>query len=195
MKIGYARVSTEDQNPELQMDALKEAGCDEIYTDTISGSTDSRPQFDLMLNHKLRRGDILVAWKLDRIGRSLQHLIGVVNDLKERGIDVKILDFDLDTSTSGGKLMFHIFGAIAEFERDLIRERTNAGLKAARARGRTGGRPQTLDDDAIQIIVATMKGNDKLSISAICRQFDISRATYYRHIHPLLTDPPQAHGE
>ena len=144
--IGYARVSTGDQNPELQIDALTSAGVQrrDIFTDHgQSGSKASRPQWDRCLDH-LEPGDTLVVWKLDRAGRSVQHLVNLVNDLRERGIGFKTIDGQIDTTTSGGRLVFHIFSAMAEFERDLITERTQAGLATARAQGRTGGRPRTI---------------------------------------------------
>src|ERR671916_533654 len=145
MDIGYARVSTGEQTLDLQLDALKTAGCGKVYTETASGAKAERPGLDEVLGY-LRQGDTLVVWRLDRLGRSLQHLIEVVAALAERGIGFKSLTEQIDTTTPGGKLVFHVFGALAEFERDLIRERTHAGLAAARARGRTGGRPKVLAD-------------------------------------------------
>src|SRR3712207_6085330 len=139
MLIGYARVSTLDQTLALQQDALRAAGCERIFTDTASGARADRPGFADVLGH-LRHGDTLVVWRLDRLGRSLEHLIETIRHLQEQGIQFKSLQEQLDTATSGGKLVFHVFGALAEFERDLIRERTQAGLVAARARGRVGGR-------------------------------------------------------
>src|SRR5215210_2833844 len=132
MLIGYARVSTLDQTLALQQDALTAAGCEQLYTDTVSGSVTERPGLAQALSH-LRAGDTLVVWRLDRLGRSLVHLIDTITDLQQRGIHFKSLQEQLDTMTSGGKLVFHVFGALAEFERDLIRERTRAGLAAARA--------------------------------------------------------------
>lgn len=144
--IGYARVSTDDQNPGLQEDALKAAGCERIYTDRgYSGARMHRPAYDRMLE-TLREGDTLVCWKLDRIGRSTSGLVELVNDLRDRGVAFRSLTEGIETDTPGGKLVFHIFAALAEFERDLIRERTREGLRAARARGRQGGRPAKLDD-------------------------------------------------
>jgi DNA invertase Pin-like site-specific DNA recombinase len=143
MLIGYARVSTIDQTLALQQDALAEAGCEKIFTDTASGSLAERPGLAEAVTFA-RAGDTLVVWRLDRLGRSLRHLIDTVATLDERGIHLHSLQEQLDTSTSGGKLVFHVFGALAEFERDLIRERTQAGLTAARARGRVGGRRRTL---------------------------------------------------
>jgi len=146
MLIGYARVSTQDQTLDLQTDALKRDGCEKIFPDMTSGAKSERPGLQDAMDH-LRPGDTLVVWRLDRLGRTLKHLIATITDLNEKGIGFKSLQENMDTTTSGGKLIFHIFGALAEFEREVIRERTNAGLHAARARGRLGGRPkiQTLD--------------------------------------------------
>ncbi len=144
MLLGYARVSTLEQTLALQQDALTQAGCERTFTDTASGSQDVRPGLTEALDFA-RPGDTLVVWRLDRLGRSLRHLIDTVALLQERGIGFKSLQEQIDTTTSGGKLVFHVFGALAEFERDLIRERTQAGLLAARARGRLGGRPRALD--------------------------------------------------
>jgi len=141
--IGYARVSTQDQHLHLQRDALTSAGCLKIYTDTVSGSTTERRGLDEALGY-LRPGDTLVVWRLDRLGRSLKHLITRITELNDRTIGFKSLTENIDTTTSGGKLIFHIFGALAEFERDIIKERTNAGLEAARTRGKFGGRPKAL---------------------------------------------------
>jgi DNA invertase Pin-like site-specific DNA recombinase len=136
--VGYARVSTHDQHLNLQLDALNAAGCERIFTDTIGGSSTQRPGLDEALTY-LRSGDSLVVWRLDRLGRSLRHLIGTVGQLQSNGVGFRSLQESIDTATPGGKLVFHVFGALAEFERDLIRERTQAGLAAARARGRRGG--------------------------------------------------------
>ena len=149
MKVGYARVSTNDQHLRMQEDALKSAGCEEIYHDIASGVKTARPGLDDALTY-LRAGDTLVVWKLDRLGRSIQHLIQTVKLLNDRQIGFQSLQENINTTTSGGKLIFHMFSALAEFERDLIQERTQAGLKAARARGRMGGRPPLLDDKQIE---------------------------------------------
>ena len=143
MLIGYARVSTQDQTLNLQKDALEKAGCQKIFTDIASGAKQERKGLEDALSH-VREGDTLVVWRLDRLGRSITHLIQTVSGLAERGVGFKSLTENIDTTTSGGKLVFHIFGALAEFERDIIRERTTAGLQAARARGRKGGRPKAL---------------------------------------------------
>src|SRR3982750_2847449 len=150
MQIGYARVSTDEQNLNLQRDALKKADCHRIFTDTVSGTKAKRPGLEQALSH-LRPGDTLVVWRLDRLGRSLRHLIDTVTDLQEEEIGFKSLTESIDTTTSGGKLVFHIFGALAEFEREIIRERTQAGLQAARARGRYGGPKHKLSEKQVAI--------------------------------------------
>lgn len=182
MNVGYARVSTGDQNLDLQRDALTAAGCDEskIFTDRLSGSKDDRPGLAQALEY-VRAGDTLVVWRLDRLGRSLSHLIKVTTELEHRGIGFKSLQEGIDTTTSGGKLVFHIFGALAEFERSLIRERTNAGLKAARARGRNGGRPKLLD--ARKLAVAeTLLRDPKLTVAEVAEQVGIARSTLYTYL-------------
>ena len=150
MLIGYARVSTADQTLALQRDALEKAGCERIFTDTASGARTERIGLDEAIDH-LREGDTLVVWRLDRLGRSLKHLIETITSLNNRKIGFKSITESIDTTTSGGKLIFHIFGALAEFERDIIRERTQAGLTAARARGRKGGRPRVLTPKKVQM--------------------------------------------
>src|SRR3954470_17476879 len=180
MQIGYARVSTNEQNLDLQRDALKTAGCEQIYTDQVSGTTAQRPGLEQALSH-LRTGDTLVVWRLNRLGRSLKHLIETVNDLQEKGIGFKSITESLDTTTSGGKLVFHIFGALAEFEREIIRERTQAGLQSARARGRTGGRPKALTDKQVDML-NQLAANKNRSVDEICRTLGISRMTYYRYV-------------
>src|SRR3712207_4541929 len=153
MRIGYARVSTTDQNLQLQTDALQAAGCDRVFTDMVSGARGARPGLRAALE-ACRPGDTLVVWKLDRLGRSLSHLVGTVRDLGAQGVGFTSLQEQLDTTTTGGKLVFHIFAALAEFGRDLIRERTTAGLTAARARGRKGGRPKGVDQKKQQAALA-----------------------------------------
>jgi DNA invertase Pin-like site-specific DNA recombinase len=180
MLVGYARVSTQDQHLDLQKDALLKAGCEKIFHDVASGAKTSRPGLDDALAY-MREGDTLVVWKLDRLGRSLRHLIDVVNDLNERNIGFRSLQESIDTTTPGGKLIFHVFGALAEFERELIRERTFAGLHAARARGRLGGRPKALDEKKIAMVKALMENPDH-SIKDICDIVGVSRATLYRYI-------------
>jgi DNA invertase Pin-like site-specific DNA recombinase len=167
MLIGYARVSTLEQNLDLQEDALKAAGCKKIYTDKTGGAKAERPGLERALAD-VRPGDSLVVWKLDRLGRSLKHLIETVTDLSERGVGFRSLQEAIDTTTSGGKLIFHVFGALAEFERDIIRQRTLAGLAAARARGRKGGRPRHLDDKKKRHAV-TLHSDPTNSVKDICR--------------------------
>jgi DNA invertase Pin-like site-specific DNA recombinase len=149
MLIGYARISTADQNLDLQRDALKKAGCKRLFTDQMSGARADRPGLAEALSHA-REGDALVVWRLDRLGRSLPNLIEVVAELERRGVGFKSLTESIDTTTTGGKLIFHIFGALAEFEKNVIRDRTVAGLQAARKRGRVGGRPRSMSDDKLQ---------------------------------------------
>ena len=147
MNIGYARVSTKDQSLDLQVDALRRAGCDKVYQEVVSGAKAERPVLDALLAD-LRPGDVLVIWKLDRLGRSLRHLVELASALLEKGVGLKSLNDPIDTTTSSGRLTFNLFASLAEFERDLIRERTQAGLTAARARGRLGGRPKGLAPQA-----------------------------------------------
>ena len=169
MKIGYARVSTSDQSVYMQKQALKQAGCEKIFSDTASGVRADRVGLDNAMTH-LRAGDTLVVWKLDRLGRSLQNLIQIIKLLQENKIGFQSLQENIDTTTSGGKLVFHIFSALAEFERDIIRERTNAGLQAARARGRLGGRPYLLPPKDI-IRVKKLYAARENTVIEICRIF------------------------
>ena len=180
MLIGYARISTLDQTLALQQDALTQAGCEHIYTDTVSGSVTERPGLTQALSH-LRSGDTVVVWRLDRLGRSLAHLIDTIRDLQERGVGFRSLQEQIDTTTSGGKLIFHVFGALAEFERDLIRERTHAGLAAARARGRLFGRPKVLSPQEVKQL-RTLAKDDRNTVGEICQTLGVSRATYYRYL-------------
>jgi DNA invertase Pin-like site-specific DNA recombinase len=180
MLIGYARVSTHEQTLNLQRDALEKAGCTKIFTDTASGAKTEREGLEQALVY-VRKGDTLVVWRLDRLGRSLPHLITTLTGLEERGIGFKSLTENIDTTTSGGKLIFHIFGALAEFERNLIRERTLAGLAAARARGRKGGRPKSLTPEQIRIAQA-LYDDPTNAIADICRTLKITRFTLYRYI-------------
>ena len=180
MLIGYARISTAEQNLDLQVDKLKAAGCDRIFSDCISGSKSDRPGLIEALDFA-RSTDVLVVWKLDRLGRSLSHLIDTVQKLTERGIEFKSLQENLDTVSSGGKLLFHIFGAIAEFERDLIRERTLAGLESARARGRKGGAKKLLNKSQIKAGQELARDRTR-SVAEICEFLKCSPSTYYRHI-------------
>jgi len=180
MLIGYARVSTHEQTLNLQQDALTKAGCTKIFTDTASGAKTERKGLDEAL-HYVRKSDILVVWRLDRLGRSLPHLITTMTDLEERGIGFKSLTENIDTTTSGGRLIFHIFGTLAEFEGNLIRERTQAGLQSARARGLKGGRPKALTGKQLAI-AQSLYDDPKNSIPEICRTLKISRATLYRSL-------------
>ena len=182
MNVGYARVSTGDQNLDLQRDALLAAGCDasKIFTDRLSGGKDDRPGLAQALEY-VREGDTLVVWRLDRLGRSLSHLIRTTTGLEERSVGFKSLQEGIDTTTSGGKLVFHIFGALAEFERSLIRERTNAGLKAARARGRNGGRPKLLDARKLAVAESLLR-DPKLTVAEVAEQVGIARSTLYTYL-------------
>lgn len=180
MLIGYARISTAEQNLDLQMDKLKAAGCDRIFSDCISGSKSDRPGLNDALSFA-RSTDVLVVWKLDRLGRSLSHLINTVQQLTERGIEFKSLQENLDTVSPGGKLLFHIFGAISEFERDLVRERTIAGIESARIRGRKGGAKKILSNSQIKIGKEVACDRTR-SVKEICELLNCSPSTYYRHI-------------
>lgn len=180
MKIGYARVSTNDQNLDLQRDALKAAGCGKIIEDTASGGKTQRAGLD-RVKEQLRSGDVLVVWRLDRLGRSLRHLIELMTELEGQGIGFQSVTEAIDTTTPGGKLIFHIFGALAEFERNLIRERTKAGLEAARARGRKGGRRPKLDGNKRRLAVDLYRGKQH-SIDVICQMVGISKPTLYKYV-------------
>lgn len=180
MLIGYARVSTQEQTLVLQLDALQKAGCSKVFTDTISGSKQERLGLSQALEF-MRVGDTLVVWKLDRLGRSLKHLIETITLLHNKGIGFKSLTEQIDTTTSGGKLIFHVFGALAEFERDLIRERTQAGLAAARARGKRGGRPALLDEKKRKLLL-TLYADKTNSVADILSTLHISKSTLYRYI-------------
>jgi len=182
MRIGYARVSTGEQKMDLQIDALEETGCERIYKEKTSGAAKSRPELERCLE-SLRNGDTLVVWRLDRFGRSLKDLVSKMETLEEKGADFVSATEGIDTTTAQGKLTFHIFGALAEFERELNRERTMAGLRAARERGRVGGRPRALDEEDIPELQALMK-DPNVSTSDICERFGISKATLYRYVGP-----------
>ncbi|MGD1950750.1 MAG: recombinase family protein [Leptolyngbyaceae cyanobacterium] len=181
MSIGYARVSTYDQTLDLQLDALKADGCDRIFTDEgVSGAKSSRPEWDKCLD-QLRKGDVLVIWKLDRAGRSTKHLIEVSEFLEFKGVELRSIQDQIDTSTAMGKFFFRTMASIAELERDIIKERTEAGLKAARARGRKGGRKPSITKG--QILEAKRLANaGEMTISDICKEVGISRASYYRAV-------------
>jgi Site-specific recombinases, DNA invertase Pin homologs len=176
--LGYARVSTVDQNPDLQVDALRAAGCYRVFVDKAGGTSTARPELDKVLD-QLRSGDTLVVWKLDRLGRSLRHLVETVAGLDERQVGFRSLQESIDTTTPGGKLIFHVFAALAEFERDLILERTRAGLAAARARGRRGGRPRVMTPE--KLAVARHMYSKEHTIDAIAKTLGVSRASIYRH--------------
>ena len=181
MLVGYARVSTGEQNLNLQIDALKHAGCERIFQDQVSGSVKNRPNLEHALGFT-RSGDTLVVWRLDRLSRSLKDLIETVTLIESKGAQLKSLHESIDTASSSGKLIFHLFGALAEFERNLIKERTLAGLQAARARGRKGGRPPSLDSEK-RILVVRLYNEKKHSIIQICKMMGISKPTLYKYIH------------
>lgn len=183
MKIGYARISTIDQNLDLQKDALEKVGCERIFYDKVSGTKTERKGLTETLNYA-RKGDVVVVWKLDRLGRSLKHLIEVINYLDEKGIGLASVQESIDTTTPGGKLIFHVFGAMAEFERELIRERTQAGLAAARARGKKGGRPKVMDKKKIAIAKSMMADKD-ISVNDICKTLNVSKSTLYRNLREI----------
>ena len=181
MRVGYARVSTFEQNLDLQKDALKKAGCKKIFVDKVSGVAAARPGIEDAISY-LREGDTLVVWRLDRLGRSLKHLIELVGHLEGKNIGFHSLQESIDTSSSGGRLVFHFFGALAEFERNLIQERTKAGLAAARARGKKGGRPKALNDQQRELVVKLYNERNN-SIKEICEMMKISKPTLYSYLH------------
>jgi DNA invertase Pin-like site-specific DNA recombinase len=180
MLVGYARVSTQDQKPQLQLDALKAAGCGRIFEEKASGAQRERPGLKDALEF-LREGDTLVVWKLDRLARSLRQLLETVELLEGRGIGLRSLTESIDTTTPGGRLIFHIFGALAEFERSVIRERTSAGLASARTRGRVGGRPPAMTAGDIAV-AKTLLANSEISVKEIARRQGVSVSTLYKHI-------------
>lgn len=191
MKIGYARVSTKEQNLTLQLDALEKEGCKKVFEEKISGAKADRPELRKMID-QLREGDVIVTWKLDRLGRSLRDLVNLVNEIQDKGAGLKSLNDSIDTTTPQGKLTFHLFASLAEFERDIIRERTKAGLEAARARGRKGGRPKGLSKEAEDkaMIAETLykQGRDPndnrkvMSVTKICDHLGIARSTLYKYL-------------
>lgn len=178
MIFGYDRVSRASQNPDLQTDALNRVGCNRIFSDVVCGAKDKLPELDNLLSH-LREGDTLIVWKLDRLGRTLKQLIQLVEDLKQSGINFASLTEGIDTRTASGKFFFHIIGAVAEYEREIIRERTKAGLASARARGRLGGRPRK-HSDKVFAAAKNMAENSTDTIKDICKELGISRTSYYR---------------
>ena len=180
MLVGYARVSTQDQNPELQLDALKGAGCEKVFEEKASGAKRDRPELAAALSF-MRKSDTLVVWKLDRLARSLKQLMETVEDLSARGVGFRSLTEAIDTTTSGGRLVFHIFGALAEFERGIIRERTTAGLEAARARGRVGGRPKSLTEDDLGVARTLLK-DGQLTIAQVAERLGVAPSTLCVHV-------------
>lgn len=180
MIFGYARISTLDQNHALQMDALHAAGCDKIITETASGSRTDRAELSGLIEN-CRSGDVIVVWRLDRLGRSLRHLIELSEQLQARGIALRSLNESIDTSTASGRFMFSILGALGQMEREIIVERTKAGLRAAAARGRRGGRPPALDDAKVRAAKA-MLASGTMSAGEVARQLGVSASTLYRHL-------------
>ncbi len=183
MKIGYARVSTQEQNLSLQLDALQTAGCATIYQEKVTTAKKERPELQKLMG-QIRTGDVVVVWKLDRLGRSLKDLVSLVNEMQGKGTEFQSLNDHIDTTTPQGKFTFHLFAALAEFERDIIRERTKAGLAAARARGRKGGRPKGLSKEArhTAIIAERLYQDRELTVKQICQQLSISRGTFYNYL-------------
>nr|WP_294548524.1 recombinase family protein [uncultured Rhodopila sp.] len=180
MRVGYARVSTQDQTPALQLDALKAAGCERVFQEKASGAQRDRPELAAALDY-MRGGDTLVVWKLDRLARSMKQLIETVEKMEARQIGFRSLTEAIDTTTAGGRLVFHVFAALAEFERSVIRERTTAGLAAARARGRKGGRPRSLTEKDIAAARA-MLSNPDITVDEVARRLGVGPATLYRHL-------------
>ena len=183
MKIGYARVSTRDQHLELQLDALNKAGCETIYQEKVSGASTSRPELERLLT-QLRTGDTVYIYKLDRLGRSLKHLLQVVGDFQQLGVGLVSLTDAINTTSAQGRLVFNLFASLAEFERELIRERTHAGLAAARARGRVGGRQRGLSEQAERtaIIAETLYREQQLGVNEIAQRLNISKVTLYKYL-------------
>ncbi|WP_299072651.1 recombinase family protein [Accumulibacter sp.] len=180
MLIGYARVSTRDQKPHLQLDALQEAGCERVFEETASGAKRDRPELKAVLDF-MRAGDNLVVWKLDRLARSTRQLLETVEALELRGIGLKILTQNIDTTNAGGRLIFTVFSAIAEFEREIIRERTRAGLDAARSRGRTGGRPRALSDKDLKE-ARVLLTDPEITVEDVARRLGVGPSTLYRYL-------------
>lgn len=180
MLIGYARVSTQDQNPQLQLDALSAAGCEKIFVEKASGAQRDRPELQAALDY-MRSGDTLVVWKLDRLARSIKQLIETVEMLEAKNMGLRSLTEAIDTTTSGGRLVFHIFAALAEFERSIIRERTKAGLASAHARGKTGGRPPALTETDIAAAKALLRDPD-ITVADVAQRLGVSLSTLYQHL-------------
>ena len=183
MKIGYARVSTKHQNLSLNKDTLLKEDCELIFEEKVGGAKSDRPELRRMLD-QLRKGDIVIIWKLDRLGRSLRDLVNLVTEIQDKGAGLKSLNDSIDTTTPQGKLTFHLFAALAEFERDIISERTKAGLEAARARGRKGGRPKGLSKSAHHkaIIAKSLYEQQQMSVKEICSQLCVARSTFYKYL-------------
>lgn len=182
MDVGYVRVSRAEQEPDLQRRELEAAGCGRIYEEKVSSREETRPQLEAALDY-CREGDRLVVWRLDRLGRSIKELIQLVGDLEERGVEFRSLRESLDTSTPGGRLVFHVFASMAEFERDVIRERTMAGLEAARARGRKGGRKPVMDEKKVAL-ARKMMADRETSATEVAEILGVSKATLYRYVGP-----------
>ena len=180
MLVGYARVSTQDQNPALQLDALKTVGCERVFIEKASGAQRNRPELLAALDY-IREGDGLVVWKLDRLARSLSQLIETVAMLEQRGVGLRSLTESIDTTTAGGRLIFHVFGALAEFERAVIRERTQAGLAAARSRGKIGGRPRKVTENDIRAAKAMLADGD-ITVSEVAKRLNIAPSTLYKYL-------------
>ncbi|MBL8668291.1 MAG: recombinase family protein [Rhodospirillales bacterium] len=180
MLVGYARVSTQDQNPALQLDALNGAGCGKVFTEKASGALRERPQLKAALDY-VRAGDTLVVWKLDRLARSIKQLIETVEEMGERKIGLRSLTEAIDTTTAGGKLVFHVFAALAEFERGVIRERTKAGLEAARERGKLGGRPPALKASDLAAAKAMLR-DPEITVAEVAKRLGVVPSTLYRHL-------------
>ena len=186
MNVGYARVSRQDQNPQMQRSELEAAGCEQIFEERISSRKESRPELQRALEY-CRQGDVFVVWKLDRLGRSLKELLELMGELQKRGVEFRSLRESLDTTTPAGKLVFHVFASLAEFERDIIRERTMAGLEAARVRGKEGGRKRVMDERKVALAARLMKDRDvpiSEVISEACGAVGVSRATLHRYLNP-----------
>ncbi len=183
MKIGYARVSTQDQNLEMQLDALDKAGCEKIFQEKASGVKSERPEL-LAMQQILRKGDVIYIYKLDRLGRSLKHLLELTSDFEKKEVGLISLNDHIDTTTAQGRLIFNIFASLSEFERDLIRERTKSGLEAARARGRKGGRSRGLSKEAERtaMLAQTLYNERKLGVDAIAKELLISKMTLYKYL-------------
>ncbi len=182
MLIGYARVSTQEQSIDLQSDNLNKVGCEKIFTDVASGAKTQRPGLDEAIKF-CRKGDTLVVWKLDRMGRSMSHLIETIKQLESLEVSFWSLTEKIDTTTPGGRLVFHLFSSLAEFERDLIRERVQAGLRSARARGRKGGRPPVSDET--KAMAQALMADKNLSIKQICDRLEIAKSTLYKYAKPV----------